>query len=147
MEANLNQPLLEDDYYSEYTVSSGNNRSIGLAPREKNEIFMMAFIQFLHVILYYNLFINEELSKNDKEATNFKNDCTIFIQRWIYLFIQLMTVRACCTLLRIIIYERLYSKLLVYDILKTFLVDGCILLWLIVGNIFFYGDENTCYRQ
>ena len=70
--------------------------------------------------------------------------CGIPIFMWTIVYFVILGCRSLSNLVKIFLIRASSSIINRYSIISFVIIDGCLLAWLIYGNVIFYSDENNC---
>lgn len=65
---------------------------------------------------------------------------------WLQVFFILFGVRSFCNLMKIYVMRYMPRSGIRYEILKLVTIDGCLLGWLVYGNMIYFSEKNDCRR-
>jgi len=66
---------------------------------------------------------------------------------WLDVFFCLFGVRSLAQIIQIYVIRNWYRQRNKYHLLKTLIIDGLIIAWLVYGNAIYYSQKNDCGRN
>ena len=72
------------------------------------------------------------------------NECGIPVREWIIVFFAIWLSKSTFNLFKIIILRRNYDAKISFSATLFVIMNGLLVIWLIVGNIYWFSDSNDC---
>ena len=66
---------------------------------------------------------------------------------WLKVFFALFGLRSFFQLLKIFVIRNFFQYQHVYEIVRLFLIDGILIIWLLYGNSLYYSEQNDCRKN
>ena len=74
-----------------------------------------------------------------------KNEkCGIPVREWILGFFTIWLGKSCINLFKILVMHRCYEKRVLFSFCLFISVNGLLIIWVVLGNVWYFSEENDC---